>query len=61
MGVFRALLLVLLLAAVACFVAYAWTGDLRHRAWGVRLVRWTVGTGLAFFAILIAIRLTESG
>ena len=59
MGVFRALLLVLLLAAVACFVAYALTGTASYRAWGVRLVRWTVGAGLAFFAILIVIRLTE--
>jgi len=44
---------------VACFVAYALTGTASYRAWGVRLVRWTVGTGLAFFAILIVIRLTE--
>jgi hypothetical protein len=61
MGAFRALLLLLLLASAACFAAYALSGQARYRHYGVRLVQWTVIAGLAFFAVLIALRLSESG
>ena len=57
MVAFRALLLLLLLGAAGCFVAYAATGQARYRGYGLRLVAWTVGAGLAFFAVLIAQRL----
>ncbi len=60
MGVFRALLLLMLLAGAACFAAYAVSGQVRFRGYGLRLVRWTVVTGLAFFAVLIVQRLLES-
>ena len=60
MAVFRALLLLMLLAGAACFAAYAISGQTRYRGYGLRLVRWTVLTGLAFFAVLIVQRLLES-
>jgi hypothetical protein len=61
MGAFRALLLLLLVASVGCFVAYAITAQARYRHYGIRLVQWTVGAGLVFFAVLIALRLSETG
>jgi hypothetical protein len=61
MGVFRVLLLLLLIASVGCFGAYAISGQLRYRHYGLRLLQWTVGAGLVFFAVLIALRLSESG
>jgi hypothetical protein len=61
MAAFRALLLLMLLAGVACFAAYAVSGQIRFRRYGLRLVQWTVIAGLAFFAVLIALRLSESG
>ena len=60
MAVFRALLLLMLLAGAACFAAYAISGQTRYRGYGLRLVRWTVVAGLAFFAVLIVQRLVES-
>ena len=59
MGAFRALLLLMLLAGAGCFAAYAVTGQARFRGYGLRLVQWTVGAGLAFFAVLIVQRLLE--
>jgi uncharacterized protein HemY len=61
MGAFRALLLLMLLAGAGCFAAYALSGQTRYRHYGIRLVQWTVGAGLVFFAVLIVLRLTESG
>jgi hypothetical protein len=61
MGAFRALLLLMLVAGAACFAAYALSGQLRYRHYGIRLVQWTVVAGLAFFAVLIILRLSESG
>ena len=49
----------LLLAAAGCFVAYLVTGQARFRSWGLRVVAWTVGASLVFFAVLIAQRLLE--
>ena len=59
MPVVRALVLLLLLAALGCFVAYMLTGAVRWRRLGVRLVRWTVLAALAFFGVLIAERVAE--
>jgi hypothetical protein len=61
MGAFRALLLLMLMAAAACFAAYAVSGQARYRSYGIRLVSWTVVAGLAFFAVLIVQRLAEPG
>lgn len=60
MGAFRALLLLMLVAGAACFAAYAVSGQRRYRDLGVRFVQWTVVAGLAFFAVLIVLKLTES-
>jgi hypothetical protein len=60
MGAFRALLLLMLVAGAACFAAYAVSGQARYRHYGLRLVQLTVVAGLAFFAVLIVLRLTES-
>ena len=57
MPVFRAILLFLMVAGLACFVIYIATGQLRWRALGLRLVKWTVIAGLVFFAVLAAERL----
>jgi uncharacterized membrane protein len=57
MPVFRAILLLLLVAGLVCFVVYVVTGQVRWRALGLRLVKWTVIAGLVFFAVLAAERL----
>ncbi len=57
MPVFRATLLLLLMAGLGCFAIYIATGQVRWRAWGLRLVKWTVAAGLVFFAVLAAERL----
>ena len=46
-------------AAVACFAAYALTGELRYRALGLRLTKWTLIAALVFFGVLIAERFRE--
>jgi hypothetical protein len=57
MLVFRWILLLLLMAGLLCFAMYIGTGQPRWRVIGVRLVKWSVVAGLAFFAVLIAERL----
>ena len=61
MGLFRALLIVMLVAGAACFAVYAASGRMRYRVYGVRLVGGSVVVGLVFFAVLIVQRLLESG
>ena len=61
MVIFRVLLLLMLLAGIGCFVAYAVSGKAQYRVYGIRLVTWTVVAGLAFFAVMIVLRLTEFG
>jgi len=59
MALVRVLVLLLLLAGLACFAAYLLTGRQRYRAIGIRLIKWTVIAGLVFFGALIAERLVE--
>jgi glycerol uptake facilitator-like aquaporin len=47
----------LLVAAVLSFAMYAGTGQTRWRSLGLRIVKWTLVAGLAFFAVLILERL----
>ena len=61
MAAFRALLLLMLVAGAACFAAYAVSGQTRYRHYGIRLVQWTIVAGLAFFAVLIVLKLSEAG
>ena len=55
------MLFLMLVAGAGCFAAYALSGQTRYRHYGIRLVQWTVAAGLVFFAVLIVLRLTESG
>ncbi len=58
MLVFRWIILLLLVAAVVCFVLYVATGHVRFRKLGLVIVKWTVVAGLGFFAVLVVERLT---
>ena len=53
MAVFRAAMLLLLVAAAVSFVFYAVTGQLRFRRIGLRILKWTLAAGFVFFAVLI--------
>lgn len=57
--IFRALIFLGLLAGLGCFAAYAWTGDIRWRRRGLRIVSWTIFGALFFFAVLFVQRLIE--
>ena len=46
-----------MVAGVLCFAMYIGTSNVRWRALGVRIVKWTVMAGLAFFAVLILERM----
>ena len=59
MLLFRILLLLLLLAGLVCFGLYLATGRPHYRVLGIRIVKWTVAAGLAFFVVLIADRLVH--
>ena len=53
MVVLRLVFGLLLLAGLACFIAYVITRDPRWRRLGVTIVKWTVLAALGFFAVLI--------
>ena len=57
MAVFRALMLLMLVASAISFVLYAATGQMRFRLFGLRVLKWTLLAGFVFFAVLIAQRL----
>lgn len=57
MLVFRAIVLLLLIAGVLCFAMYVGTGQRRWRDLGLRIVKWTVVAALGFFAVLLLERL----
>ena len=57
MGVFRALMLLMLVASAISFVLYAATGQMRYRMFGLRVLKWALVAGFVFFAVLIAERL----
>ncbi len=57
MLLFRWAILMLLLAAVACFVFYIGTGQARYRTWGLKVIKWTMIAAFGFFAVLILERL----
>lgn len=52
MLLFRAVVLLLLVAGLLCFALYIGTGQARWRRRGLVVVKWTVIAGLAFFAVL---------
>jgi hypothetical protein len=53
MLIFRWIVLLLLVAGLVCFAMYVGTGQRRFRVLGIRIIKWTVIAGLAFFAVLI--------
>ena len=57
MLIFRWIVLLLLVAGILCFAMYIGTGNVRWRALGVRIVKWTVIAALGFFAVLILERM----
>lgn len=57
MLIVRLIVGLLLVAGIVCFALYVATGQLRFRALGIVIVKWTVISGLGFFAVLILERL----
>ena len=57
MLLFRWIVGLLGVAAVLCFAMYIGTHDLAWRRRGIVIVKWTVVSALAFFAVLILERL----
>jgi len=53
MLLFRWTLMMLLLAAAACFVFWVGTGQHRYKLWGLKLLKWTLIAAFSFFAVLI--------
>ena len=56
MVVFRAMILLALLASVLSFVLYALTSQIKHRQRGLAILKWTLISAFVFFAILIVDR-----
>lgn len=53
MLLFRWLILLLLLAAMVCFMFYAGTGQPRFKHFGWIILKWTLIAAFGFFAVLI--------
>jgi hypothetical protein len=60
MLIFRWVVLLMLAAGLFYLAMYVGTGQPRYRLLGMRIIRWTVVAGLAFFAVLIIERLTAN-
>jgi hypothetical protein len=56
-ALFRALMLLLLVASAVSFVFYAATGQVRFRVLGLRVLIGALVAGFVFFAVLIAERI----
>lgn len=54
---FRFAIFFLLLAAGVSFAFYIGTGQQRYRAWGLRVLKWTLIAALGFFGVLVLERL----
>lgn len=57
MLLFRFTIFFLLLAAGVCFAFYIGTGQPRYRAWGLKILKWTVIAALGFFGVLVLERI----
>lgn len=60
MALVRLVVLLLLAATVLCFALHALTGVAAWRLRGLRILKWTVLVGLAFFALLLAERVMRA-
>ena len=54
---FRWLLILLMLAAGACFALFAITGQPRFKRYGLLILKWTLISAFGFFAVLTLERL----
>jgi hypothetical protein len=54
---FRWLLILLMLAAGACFALFAITGQPRFKRYGLLILKWTLISAFGFFAVLTVERL----
>ena len=61
MLIFRWIILLLLVSGLICMAMYIGTGQVRYRILGIRIIKWTVIAGLAFFVVLILERLALLG
>ena len=61
MLIFRWIILLLLVSGLICMAMYIGTGQVRYRILGIRIIKWTVVAGLAFFVVLILERLALLG
>ncbi|MDO9279718.1 MAG: hypothetical protein Q7U05_14285 [Polaromonas sp.] len=52
MLIFRWLLILLMLAAGACFALFAITGQARFKRYGLLILKWTLISAFGFFAVL---------
>jgi hypothetical protein len=52
MALFRFALFFFLLTAGVLFALYVWTGKEHYRAYGLTVLKWTVGAALVFFGVL---------
>ena len=59
MAVVRFLVLLLLLAAGACFALYAFTGQPKYKRIGLALFKWTMLAVFGLFAAIFADRLSS--
>ena len=57
MLLFRWLLILLMLAAGACFALFAITGQPRFKRYGLLILKWTLVSAFGFFAVLTFERL----
>lgn len=57
MLLFRFTIFFLLLAAGVCFAFYIGTGQPRYRAWGLKILKWTVIAALGFFGVVVLERI----
>ena len=57
MGIFRALLLIFVIAIAICGALYLITGDRKFLRWAWLLFKLVVAAGLLFFAVLILERI----
>ena len=57
MLVFRWMILLALLSAIACFILYAFTGQVRFRHSGWVVLKWTLIAAFGFFGVLILERI----
>ena len=53
MLLFRWTILMLLLAAAACFVFWVGTGQPHFTRWGLKILKWTLIAAFGFFVVLI--------